>query len=87
VAVSFCLIFALSPELARANDVEHHLRDQYQGKAFVLRGFYSGDRLRYDARGSAGAANAGDWTIDGFLQLEQIRLSGQTLKIKSKRSG
>lgn len=69
-----------------ASDIEQHLRDQYQGKIFVLRGFYSNDRLRYDSAGSAvGNERSGDWTSDGFIALTEIHTSGHKLKMNARR--
>jgi TonB family protein len=70
---------------AAANEPEHRLRDQYQGKVFVLRGFYTGDRLRYDSAGAPGDARSGDWTTDGFVLLSDIHISDLRLRIKAKR--
>jgi len=71
---------------ARVTDLEQQLRDQYQGKTFLLRGFYTGDRLRYDATASpVGAATVGEWTVDGFVQLYDVRISDSTLKIRARR--
>ncbi len=70
---------------AQKNDIGQHLRDQYQGKVFVLRGFPTGDRLLYDSSGSPQNAASGDWTVDGFVQVSDIRLSGDRLIIKAQR--
>jgi TonB family protein len=71
---------------AQKSDVSQHLRDQCQGKTFVLREFYAGKSLRYDAAGSlAGGATAGDWTTDGFVRVNDIRLSRQRLTVKAAR--
>jgi len=79
-------LFACSlPVTAQSADINHHLRDQYQGKTFLLRGFYSSDRLRYDSSGVPGNATAGDWTVDGFIQVRDIHLSDDKLIIKAQR--
>lgn len=79
------IIFAIAA-MARSADLNQHLRDQYQGKTFLLRGFYSADRLRYDSSGVPDNAAAGDWTVDGFIQVYLILLSDDDrLIIKGQR--
>jgi len=71
--------------VAQTADLQH-LRDQYVNKVLVVRGFYSGDTLRYDSSGSpAGDVVLGDWTTDAFVQIERIDALGANLKITSKR--
>lgn len=68
------------------NGLERHLRDEYRGKKFVLRGFYAGDRLHYDSSGNLiGSEAAGDWTTDGFVQVKDIRPSHHGLLIEAGR--
>ena len=77
---------ALASIPAAAKEVEQRLRDEYQGKALVLRGFYSGDRLRYDSVGApAGRARSGDWTTEGLVLVSDIHVSDMRLKIRAKR--
>jgi TonB family protein len=86
MVVALVAVALLTSTVAQANDLERKLRDQYRGKILVLRGFYYGDRLRYDSAGAlAGGGNAGEWTIDGVVQVSDIHVSGQALKIKAKR--
>ncbi len=71
---------------ALANDTEEHLRDQYRGKIFVQRAFYSEPHMLYDATGTLASGGAvGDWTTDAFIQINDIHTSGSTLKIKATR--
>jgi len=73
------------PSCAAGQDVQQHLRDQYRGKTFVLRGFPVGDALRYDSSGASNSASPGDWTTDGFIQINDVHLSGDRLIIKAQR--
>lgn len=71
---------------ARASELEQHLRTEYQGKTLIVRGFYSGGGLRYDAQGvPAGPIRSGDWTVDGFVYLNELHVSRQKLLIKATR--
>ncbi len=83
------LIFAsaLAPfQLQAASDLEKHLRDQYDGKTLLVRNFYGGDFLRYDASGQLSkAATPGDWTVDGVIQIDDVKVSSHHLTIRANR--
>jgi TonB family protein len=65
---------------------DQHLRDQFQDRTLVIRGFYSGDSLRYDAAGQLlKKATPGDWTVDGIVHITSLSLSGQHLTIQADR--
>jgi TonB family protein len=84
-AVTLAVLLGTSAT-ARADDFLQHFRDQYQGKTFLLRGFYTGDKLRYDATGALiGSAIPGDWTTDGVIQLSEIDITHDHLTIKARR--
>jgi TonB family protein len=74
------LLFSQTP------DLEQHLRDEYQDKTFLLRGFYSGDKLHFSASGDlTEAATPGDWTEDGFITIDEVHLSHHLIKLKARR--
>ena len=51
-----------------------------------MRGFYSGNSLRYDAAGNPSEGGlSGDWTVDGVVRIDEIRASGDRLKIRATR--
>jgi len=86
------LLFFISgmlPARARASDnasVEQHVRDQYGGTTLILRNFYSGQKLAYDSSGKVSeTAPSGDWTVDGVVQVDKVRLSNHRLDIQAKR--
>lgn len=71
---------------AAQSDLEQHLNDRYKNKTFILRGFYSGSRLKYDSSGHAiNPSNPQDWTVAGVVQVERISLSHDRLKIDARR--
>jgi TonB family protein len=75
-----------SVSLQAGSELEQHLRDQYQGKTLILRNFYEGASLRYDASGQLSkAAASGDWTVDGVVQIVAARVSGPRLSIRARR--
>jgi TonB family protein len=86
VAATLLLAFPSVPAQAQTSDLEQHLRDRYKGKTLLLRGFYSGDQLHYDsATAPTGGAASGDWTVNGFVLVDDIRISGQHLAITATR--
>jgi TonB family protein len=84
-AAALCFTLAAIPAITQTTDLEQQLRDQYQGKIFLLRGFYSGDQLRSGSTGLPDKASSGDWTTDGFVQVDDIDVSGQGLTIRAAR--
>lgn len=71
---------------AVADDLDRQLHDTYADKTLVLRGFYSGEHLRYNSSGSLVSRNSsGDWTSDGFVLITDIGVKGHTLRIKARR--
>jgi TonB family protein len=87
IAVVLTLALALAPfQLQAASELEKHLRDQYDGKTLLLRDFYGGDSLRYDTSGQLSkAATPGDWTVDGVVQVDDVKVSNHHLTIRAKR--
>lgn len=86
MVVALGVVALVTTTVAQASDLERHLRDQYRGKIFVIRGFQSGERLRYSSVGELeGGGRAGDWTADGVVRVDDIHVSGRALKIKAKR--
>jgi TonB family protein len=86
-AVALVLAVTLAPSYLQAgSELEQHLRDQYKDKTLVLRNFYPGDHLRYESGGAlVGSADPGDWTVDGFVRVTALSLSGRHLTIKAER--
>lgn len=87
VSASLIIAFALLPiNLYSANEVERRLRDEYGGKFLLLRNFYRGDALRYDASGQVlKTAVSGDWTVDGLVQVEDLKVSNSRLTVYARR--
>jgi TonB family protein len=87
IVVLLVLAVAVVPFRLRAGDeLEQHLSDQYKGKTLLLRNFYSGDSLRYDASGKlSGKATSGDWTVDGIVQVDDVKVSNHRLTFQGKR--
>jgi len=76
----------LSSAYAQTDYRDQRLHDQYLGKTFLLRGFYSDAHLKFDDSGNpVGRATPGDWTIDGFVLVSSIRVKGSKLAIAARR--
>jgi len=86
LATIFSLVLPLPLASGQNSGLVEHLRDEYKGKTFVLRGFYSNDRLRYNSIGTlVRGANAGDWTGDGFVLILDFFFSHKRLVIDAQR--
>jgi len=84
--IAIAVLFLVLSTTAGADDLQQHLRNQYQGKTLMLRGFYAADKLQYDAAGAlVSSASPGDWTTDGVVLLNEIQVSGNRLTIKTRR--
>ena len=71
-----------------SDDLNRQLHDGYADKTLVVRGFYSGDRLRYDSSGSLVGSNpSGDWTSDGFVRIIDIDVTGHEIRINQAFCG
>jgi TonB family protein len=87
----FTLLFALSlgvlpTRVWASGEVEQHLRDQYKGKTLLLRNFYSGNSLRYDASAQLSErAAVGDWTVAAVVRVDDVKVSSHRLTIQAKR--
>jgi hypothetical protein len=74
------------PAHSDTRDLQQHVRDRYQGKTVLLRGFYSGDRLRYNSSGElTDHASSGDWTVDGFIAVGDLRVSRARIVLRAVR--
>ncbi len=79
------LLLAIAVQ-AQSPEIEQSLQSRYQDKILLLRGFFRGDKLRFDAAGTPiGNPSAGSWTAHGFVLITEPRVSGQTLVIKGHR--
>jgi TonB family protein len=85
--VLLVFVIAAGPlHVQAANELEQNLRSQYGDKTLVLRNFYQTDRLTYDSHGVVlGSAVVGDWTVDGFVRVTSVSLSGERLTIRGER--
>jgi TonB family protein len=81
------VVSALWPAAASAgSDLERQLNDEYKGKTLILRGFYSGDHLKYDSSGRIlNPTVPDDWTVAGSVQVESLKVSGDRLRIDARR--
>lgn len=85
VLAALGVYFLACSAYTQAQDPEQYLRDQYQGRTLVLRGFYSANRLRYDASGTPQGTAAGDWTEYGFALVQDIHVQNERLIIHATR--
>ncbi len=81
------LASALMSLPARAEkDIDRHLHGQYKDKVFVLRNFYTGSSLQFAPDGSpAKKVASGDWTVDGVVRVDDIKIIRDRLQIRATR--
>jgi TonB family protein len=69
-----------------SDDLEEYLKSNYADKVLTLRHFYKGERLSFQSDGSlVGSAEEGPWTVDGQIQVRQIKRHGSSLQIQGRR--
>lgn len=74
------------PAHSDSSDLQQLLRNQYQGKTRLLRGFLIGQHLYYDPSGAPiGNDTQGDWTTDGFITIDYVQIHRQTLTFGASR--
>ncbi len=83
--LAFAVLIKQVPGVA-AQDISKVLEDRYQNKILVLRNFYAGNSLRFASNGKLlSKPVSDDWTTDGFVQIDEIKASGQSLQIRATR--
>ncbi len=86
LAAIACLALLWPLPHAQAEDLQQHLRDQYQNKIFIFHAPNSGNSLHFDSAGKMLEGSAGeDWTTDSVVQVEELKVSGQRLEIRARR--
>jgi len=74
------------PAHAQSPDLKQHLQEQYRGKTLLVRGFYAGSLLHFDSAGTLrDRLPGGDWTLDGVVRIEDVRVSRDRMTIRANR--
>ncbi len=85
VLAATCMVNLLPPS-AQASEIEEQLKAEYQNKVLTLRHFYEGSKLHFDSKGQImGDATTGPWTVDGQINIKEIRLRDRLLELKGQR--
>jgi TonB family protein len=80
------LVAVVAVQLHADDSPVRELNHDLHGKIFLLRNFYRGDRLRYNAAGEVlGNPPTGSWTVDGAVEISKINLAHNHLQIHTKR--
>jgi hypothetical protein len=75
-----------APSAAADNNLTEQLRASYLNKVVMLRHFYTGDRLSFQADGSLiGNGEVGPWTVDSHVLILGIELHEKSLQIQGRR--
>lgn len=85
VATLLTLVLAVCTS-APADSLEAQVNNEYRGKVLTLRQFCSGDRLHFDQNGRLlGTARSTSWTTDAQIEVEKLKLKGNTLELRGRR--
>jgi TonB family protein len=80
------LVAVVAVQLHADNSPVRELNHDLHGKIFLLRNFYRGDKLHYNAAGEVlGNAPTGTWTVDGAVEISKINLAHKQLQIRTQR--
>ncbi len=67
-------------------DLEKRLKPIYEGETFIIRHFYTGNHLKYDAEGDlTSKAESGSWTLYGFYEVKSLALKKNKMELEGKR--
>lgn len=68
------------------NNLEHELRAKYQGHVVMLRNFYCGRELQFDAQSNlVGGGQPGAWTVCRDVKVEELKVRDDKLRIFGQR--
>ncbi|MBZ5521321.1 MAG: hypothetical protein LAP21_03590 [Acidobacteriia bacterium] len=88
---AFALLLAalLAPPSMPAQEsssLEDQLRKQYAGSERMMRKFYAGPHLKFDAQGNLTSEPlTGPWTVFGRVTIDQLRLQAGKLRMEGHR--
>lgn len=89
LAICMVILCLAAPFCAFAfaeNNLEQGLRAKYQGQVVMLRNFYCGKELHFDAQGNlAGNAQSGSWTVCRDVKVEELKVHDDKLRIFGQR--
>lgn len=84
--LALILAFVLSDAHSQTVALEQQLREHYEGKTFLIRGFLTGEHLYYLSSGAPIVSETtGDWTVDGFVKVNKVLVRQQSLILKARR--
>jgi TonB family protein len=84
--ITFFVLAILLGGRAMSEDLHHELVAKYSNKMFVIRNFYAGTHLSYDSAGQLlGTALSGDWTADGIVSIEKLKVTHRGVEFQADR--
>ena len=78
---------SMSSVLAESRkEIEHRLKDQYEGSVLTLRKPYSGKRLKFTWDGNlVSSGSPGSWTVCGLVEVRSLSLKRDRLEVRGVR--
>jgi TonB family protein len=85
LALLFCFLCSDISFAQSADTLDSALGQKLMHKGFMLRGFYSDDRLHFDSAGNPlGTLHVGSWTTS-LIQVESIHVASTKIELKASR--
>lgn len=85
--VSFCMAGAAAAHAADTQTGGQAVAERLIGKQLFLRGFWSNDNLKFDARGQIETASQTVPFTESGIDVHSVRVDGNTLVIEGQRMG
>lgn len=84
--LALCLSITASLSAANLKAMANALNGAYAGRVVILRRFSSGSHLHYAENGDfVSGGDVGPWTLDAYLQVTQIQMNRNRLRIDGNR--
>ncbi len=87
--ILLCVMVLSDSLLFGGNDIknlENQLQKLYQDKTFVLRNFYTGNKLKYNPEGvRVSGGEQGVWTLDGLITINRLKVKNERIELTGKR--
>ena len=75
ILMPLMLMVAFTPVRSVSSDIQATLRRDFLNNKVILRGFYSGPKLRFDTNGDVlGDTKPGYWSLDGMLKVTKLSI-------------
>lgn len=85
VAVILLLITAGATGQTSTEGLEKELKKSLEKNVVLVRHFYQGKKIKFEADGTATGAKEGIWTVDGYVKIRKIQIKNGAILIDGER--